>query len=78
MPIITNDTLQNNSPKALDAKHGKLSSGVWQPYASVAEANSLVPQVYRHKGLTVIITENGLPTEYWWREGIITVSPLCL
>lgn len=67
---ILNDNLQNNSPKALDNKHGKLVSVSWQPYADVAEANATINIAYRHKGLTVIIQEISGVAEYWYRNGI--------
>ncbi len=68
--IQYNDNLQNYSPKALDNKHGKFVSGVWEPYASVSEVNTTILAPYRHKGLTVIILEGGYPTEYWYRDGV--------
>lgn len=68
--ITINDNLQNYSPKALDNKHGKFVSGIWQPYDSVAEANSRIHIAYRHKGLTVIVLDGGFPTEYWYRDGV--------
>lgn len=72
--IQINDNLQNYSPKALDNKHGKFVSGVWQPWATTTEANSAINIAYRHKGLTVIILEGGYPTEYWYRDGIADIN----
>lgn len=69
MPITINDSLQNNSPKPLNNKYGVFASGVFRPYNSIAEANSLIPVAYRHIGLTVLINVGGTPTEYWYRSG---------
>ena len=55
MAITINDNFQNNSPKSLDAKYTKFVAGAATPYASVAEANSLIPSGYRSVGLTVLI-----------------------
>lgn len=71
---ILNDNLQNNSPKALDNKHGKLVTVVWEPYADVAEANASINIAYRHKGLTVIILVGGHTVEYWYRDGISDIN----
>lgn len=66
MAITTNDNLQNNSGKSLDNKY--LKSGLFV-YASETEAKTLVLQSYRHRGLTVLIDDGGVATEYWWRDG---------
>jgi len=57
------------APKPLDVKYG--------PFSSTAEANSLVSNSLRYKGLTVGILESGIAVEYWYREGI-TDSDLIL
>lgn len=68
MPIITNDGFQNNSPKAMNLRY--LKNGL-VPYTSIAEANSLVPQAYRHRGFSVAVDEgNGYLVEYWYKGGI--------
>lgn len=64
-----NDNVQLNAPKALDDRNGKFVNGVWQPFASVAEAKSMVIN-YRHKGLIQFILKNGIATEYWYRDGV--------
>jgi hypothetical protein len=69
MPILVNDTLQNNSPKALDGRTGKFTGGVWQPFASIAEANTLINPAYRNRSLTVSILVGGVNTEHWYRDG---------
>lgn len=71
MAITTNDNLQNNSGKSLDNKY--LKSGLFV-YASVAEAQTLVLQAYRSRGLTVLIDDGGIATEYWWRDGTSDVQ----
>lgn len=70
MAETLNDNIQNNSPKALENKHGKLVSFVWTPYANTTEANSVVNIAYRYRGLTVIVLKSGVATEYWYRDGI--------
>lgn len=64
------NNLQPNVPKSLDNRTGKVVSGVWQPYASVNEANSLINGAYRYKGLTVLVNVGGISTEYWYRDGV--------
>lgn len=66
MAITINDNLQNNSSKSLDNKY--LKSGLFV-YASVSEAEALIQQSYRSRGLTVLIEQSGVATEFWWRDG---------
>lgn len=65
-----NDNFQVNAPKALDNKYGKFVAGVWQPFANITEAQTAINPAYRSKGLTQLILKNGIPTEYWYRDGI--------
>lgn len=70
MPLSINDTLQNNSPKPLDNKYGIFSTGVFRPYASIAEANATISASYRSIGLTVIINTGGGNIEHWYQGGL--------
>jgi hypothetical protein len=74
MSIVVNDSLQTNAPKAQENRAGKFIGGVWQPYASVAEANTSVPSAYRHRALTVCILIGGAIKEYWYKDGIADVN----
>jgi hypothetical protein len=69
MAIVVSDTIQSNSPKALEARSGKFVGGIWQPFDSVADANNLIQPAYRHKGLTVNVLKGGIETEYVYRGG---------
>lgn len=69
MSITINDSLQNNSPKHLDAKYMKFSAGVCQPWASVSEAQSSILLSYRYQFLTILCLMNSDPVEFWWRAG---------
>lgn len=67
MAIILNDNLQNNSPKSLDNKYLKNGLTI---YTDAADANASIPSAYRSRGLTVLINVGGVPTEYWYRDGV--------
>lgn len=64
-----NDNVRLNAPKALEDKSGKFVNGVWQPFDDITEAQLAVPD-YRHKFMVQVILKNGVPTEYWYRDGI--------
>lgn len=70
MSVPINDNFQNKSPKPIDSRYGKFSGGTFVPYASAAEANSLIPMAYRFAGLTVLISEGGAHKEYAYQGGI--------
>lgn len=70
MSLIVNDSLQNNSPKPVDAKYGIFASGSFRPYATTTEANSTISPSYRSVGLTALINTGSGNTEYWYQGGI--------
>lgn len=70
MPLLVNDTLQNNSPKPLDNKYGVFSSGSFRPYNNVAEVNATIPAAYRSIGLTVLVNTGSGNFEFWYQTGI--------
>lgn len=70
---LTNN-LQPNVPKPLDNRTGKFVSGQWIPYVSTTEANTLISSFYRHKGMTVLVSVSGVPTEYWYRDSTLDAS----
>jgi hypothetical protein len=63
MAILLNDNLQINAGKPVDAKYLASTN---QPYASVAAANSAIPQSYRYIGLKVNVNN----VEYWYYTGV--------
>lgn len=71
MAIEINDGFLNNSPKPLDSKYARFSSGVTSAYTSVADANGAILSAYRSLGLTVLVLKNGVPTEYQYKLGIL-------
>lgn len=75
MATNKNDNWNITAPKAIDQRTGKFVAGVWQPFASVAEANSTITQ--RHKSLTVSVLSGSELVEYWYKDGI-TDSDLIL
>lgn len=70
MSITLNDNILTSAPKHVDARYAKFSGGVQVPYTDIAEANTTVISSRRTKYLTVLILQDGVPTEYWWRNGI--------
>lgn len=70
MASTYNDNVQLNAPKALDNKRGRFAGGAWRPYNDLAEARTSVVQAYRHKCLEVDVLKDGIPTTYWWRDGL--------
>lgn len=65
-----NDNFDIKAPKHFDDRYQKEVAGVGTPYDSVAEANSEILEEYRYLGLTVLITDGSLNSEYWYKEGI--------
>jgi lysophospholipase L1-like esterase len=61
---------QRTMPKPLEYYQGKFSGGVWQSYASTAEANAAIPSSRRYLGLTVCIGTSTNCTEYWYNGGV--------
>ena len=70
MPITLNDNLHILTARPADDRYSKLVAGVSTPFASVAEANTMINSAYRHKGLTVFIDIGGGSAEYWYKEGV--------
>lgn len=63
MAIILNDNLDIRAPKSTDNRY--VNGGVF-PYISISEVTSIIPESYRHIGLTVNISG----VEYWFKDGI--------
>jgi hypothetical protein len=68
MAISINDNIQCNSPKSVDNKYLKFGTTL---YTSVSDVNTAIPQVYRHRGLTVLIEIGGSQVEYWYYGGVL-------
>jgi hypothetical protein len=60
MATVINDNFKLQAPKPIESRYAKFAGGISIPYASVAEANSLIPMAYRYQGLTVLILENSV------------------
>ena len=70
MPISIIDNFDVNAPKNIDARLG--------PYDTTANALASIDEVtQRYLGLTVLVTGSGIPTEYWFQDGV-TDSDLVL
>lgn len=70
MPLIINDTIQNNSGKPVDSKYGIFTGGSFRAYTSIGEANGTIPSAYRSIGLTVLINTGSANVEHWYRTGV--------
>lgn len=68
MATNQNDNFNIRAPKPIDNRWGVVESGVFRPFNDADEANELI--VYRHRCLTVWILKDGVPTDYWYRDGI--------
>ena len=53
-------------PSALDRRIG--------PYEDTTQALSSINELYRHQGLTVVLTGSGESVEYWFKDGIADVK----
>lgn len=62
-----NDSLNIRANKSIDDRTLKYGQSAW---ASIAEARAGIVKDYRHPGLTVLIKENSLNVEYWWKDGV--------
>ena len=70
MPISIIDNFDVNAPKNIDGRLG--------PYDTTANALSSIDEAtQRYLGLTVLVTGSGIPTEYWFQDGV-TDSDLVL
>ncbi len=65
------DNIQVNAPKDIDNKKGIVDVGGWRCYNNIGEAKLSIPVEIRYPTLIVNILKSGLPTEYWWRDGIL-------
>lgn len=74
MAIGLNDNLDHRHPKAADDRTGKFVTGVWLPYSTTDEANTLIEPLFRHRGLIVQISVSGVINEYWYRDGIADID----
>ena len=64
------DNIQVNAPKDIDNKRGVWNGSTWRPYNDVAEANNSIPIEIRYRSLTVPIFKAGVPTDYYWKDGV--------
>lgn len=64
------DNIQVNAPKDIDNKKGIVDVGGWRCYNTIEEARLTVDIDARYKTQPVVILKNGIPTDYWWRDGI--------
>lgn len=83
MALQFSDNFQVNSPKDLNNKTGRFTQGAWRPFNDIAEAQTTVVLGARYIGLTQLILKDGVPTEYWYRDGtsdgqLIVKSPVDL
>mgnify|MGYP006275234485 CR=1 FL=1 len=76
MAVVIQDNFNLAAAKAVDNRYGSLSgAGQTIPYTSTAEALSAIPSVYRHLGLTVLVTDGGVNKEYWFKNNTSTLVP---
>lgn len=64
------DNIQVNAPKDIDNKRGVWNGSTWRPYNDVTEANNSIPIEIRYRSLTVPIFKDGVPTDYYWKDGV--------
>jgi len=64
------DNIQVNAPKDIDNKRGVWIGNEWRPYNNVVEAVNSIPIETRYRSLTVSIFKGGIPTDYYWRDGV--------
>lgn len=64
------DNIQINAPKDIDNKKGVWANGTWRPYNNTAEAIATLSVGERYQTLPVVIFKSGIPTDYWWRDGV--------
>jgi hypothetical protein len=74
MATVINDNFKLQAPKPIESRYAKFAGGISIPYASVAEANSLIPMAYRYQGLTVLILENSKNVEYSYQGGVADIN----
>lgn len=70
MALQFSDNFQVNAPKDPNNKKGVWENGAWRAFTSVAEAQIKVEFGARYLGLTQLILTTGIPTEYWYKNGI--------
>lgn len=64
------DNIQVNAPKDIDNKRGVWSGSTWRPYNNITEAVNSIPIEIRYRSLTVPIFKAGVPTDYYWKDGV--------
>ncbi len=74
MPNSINDNLKLNAARSLDAKAGKIQSGVTVPYTDLSEVNAAIDPAYRYLGLSVLVNLGDGLTEYWYKDDIADES----
>lgn len=68
MATNQNDNFNIRAPKPVDNRWGVVENGVFRPFNDTGEANELIQ--YRHRCLTVWILNDGIPADYWYRDGL--------
>lgn len=64
------DNIQVNAPKDIDNKKGVWNGSTWRPYNNITEAVNSIPIEIRYRSLTVPIFKAGVPTDYYWKDGV--------
>ena len=64
------DNIQVNAPKDIDNKRGVWNGSTWRPYNNITEAVNSIPIEIRYRSLTVPIFKAGVPTDYYWKDGV--------
>ena len=64
------DNIQVNAPKDIDNKRGVWNGSTWRPYNDITEAVNSIPIEIRYRSLTVPIFKAGVPTDYYWKDGV--------
>lgn len=75
MAVIIQDNFDLAAAKAVDQRYAKLVGGVSTPYLDPAEAINAIPQIYRHRGLTVCVADGTSIKEYWFKDDTTTLVP---
>ena len=62
MAINLSDNIKVSAPKPIESRYLNIN----EPWGSVSEVNSYIPEGERHIGLTVYIVN----AEYWYKDGV--------
>ena len=74
MAVVIQDNFNLAAAKGVDNRYGAINgTGQMIPYTSTAAALSAIPLVYRHLGLTVLVTDGGVNKEYWFKDSTSTL-----